>query len=221
MSSNCNLVSNIYKSRKVLLEMLSDQGYDISEYDLSSMNEVNTMIHNSQLDMFLTKIEPNPDTGIHKKVYICYHLGKNFAGKGISKANLNNLITDDGIIYNDDKLSKNDDLIIITNGDINETITNELNMIYLNKGIFIIIQNLKRLLFNILKHNIVPNHRVITKLELEDVKKQYNILNVSQLPEISRYDPVSQCIGIRPGDVCEIIRPSKTSITTKYYRVCV
>ena len=43
----------------------------------------------------------------------------------------------------------------------------------------------------------------------------------ADLPDISRFDPVSLAIGMRPGQVCEIIRPSKTSIKGTYYRVCV
>ena len=39
-------------------------------------------------------------------------------------------------------------------------------------------------------------------------------------PDISRSDPVAKAIGIRPGEVCEIIRPSKTAISAPYYRIC-
>ena len=46
-------------------------------------------------------------------------------------------------------------------------------------------------------------------------------MNDNQFPIISRFDPVAQSIGIRPGQVCEIIRPSKTAIIAPYYRVCV
>ena len=52
------------------------------------------------------------------------------------------------------------------------------------------------------------------------MKKRYNIVNDTELPEISRYDPVAQAIGMRPGQICKIIRPSKTAITTDYYRIC-
>ena len=42
----------------------------------------------------------------------------------------------------------------------------------------------------------------------------------TQWPEISRFDPVMLVIGIKPGEVCEIIRPNKSSIVEKYYRLC-
>ena len=43
----------------------------------------------------------------------------------------------------------------------------------------------------------------------------------SQWPEISRFDPVAQAIGLRPKQVCKIIRSSETSITNEYYRICI
>jgi DNA-directed RNA polymerase subunit H (RpoH/RPB5) len=51
--------------------------------------------------------------------------------------------------------------------------------------------------------------------------KKYNIDELSQFPEISRFDPVACVIGIKPNEICEINRPSKTSINANYYRICV
>lgn len=55
---------------------------------------------------------------------------------------------------------------------------------------------------------------------VEELKKRFNLKNTGELPTISRYDPVAQAIGMRPGEVCKITRQSKTSITTNYYRIC-
>ena len=76
-------------------------------------------------------------------------------------------------------------------------------------------------MFNILDHVLVPPHRILSNNEVVEVKKRYNITEDTQFPDISRFDPVAQIIGIRPGQVCEIIRPSKTAITGLYYRICV
>ncbi len=74
--------------------------------------------------------------------------------------------------------------------------------------------------FNILKHILVPPHRVLNDKEVLAVKTRYNVMNDNQFPDISRFDPVAQAIGIRPGQVCEIIRQSKTAISATYYRIC-
>ena len=56
--------------------------------------------------------------------------------------------------------------------------------------------------------------------EEQTIRNKFNIREDSQFPEISRFDPVAMALGLRPKELCEIIRPSKTSIETKYYRLC-
>jgi DNA-directed RNA polymerase subunit H (RpoH/RPB5) len=57
--------------------------------------------------------------------------------------------------------------------------------------------------------------------EVQTIMKKYNITDKTQFSDISRFDPVARVIGLRPGQVCHIIRPSKTAIQANYYRVCV
>ena len=68
---------------------------------------------------------------------------------------------------------------------------------------------------------MVPQHKILSSKDKEDFFKKYNIVNNNQIPEISRFDPVAQVIGIKPNEVCEIIRPSKTAVESTYYRTCV
>ena len=205
------LISSIYNSRKIILNLMKKQNYNIDEYSNFSINEVNSMLQNNQLDI---KLEKNTK---ENKAYIHYYLGK--TAKTITAKNLQDMIDDLFVV--EEILTKNDTLFIILKTDINETITNVLKNIWEKDGIFIVIINIQRLQFNILEHSLVPPHRILSNDELEEVKIKYNINKLSQLPEISRFDPVAQVIGIRPGQVCEIIRSSKTAVTCKYYRVCI
>ena len=118
-------------------------------------------------------------------------------------------------------LTKNDTLLVVVKDEVNETMINTVKHIWESEKIFIILQPLKRLQFNILEHVLVPLHRVLTESEKIAIKRKYNIINDAQFPEILRFDPVAQAIGIRPGEVCEIIRPSKTAISASYYRMCI
>lgn len=212
--NSSSLISSVYKSRKIILNLMSRQGYNIEDYDNFSINEVNSMKLNNQLDMLLEKKDEDPITKKKDKIYIRYYLGKT-----IRPNNIHEMIDD---LFNiEEVLKKNDTLFIIIKDDINETLLNELKHIWESDGIFIVIQNIKRLQFNILEHTLVPPHRVINENEVKEVMKKYNITDKNQFPEISRFDPVSQVIGLRPGQVCEIIRPSKTAVLTNYYRVCV
>ena len=95
-----------------------------------------------------------------------------------------------------------------------------MKITFIKYNIFVNIINMKIFLFNILEHKYVPKHRILSEKEIDEVCEQYNIINDSEWPEISRFDPVAKTIGIKPGQLCEIIRPSKTAITSKYYRLC-
>lgn len=212
-----NLISSIYKSKNVLLELMKSQGYNISDYAGFSINEVNSMKVNNQLDMMLEKVQTDDDSNNNKsnKIYIRYYLTKN----QLSKKDLQEIIDD---LFNiEELLTTNDTLMIIVKDDANETLVNFIKHIWEQDNIFVIVQSLKRTQFNILEHKLVPPHRVLSNTEIVQIKKKYNIMDDNQFPIISRFDPVAQSIGIRPGQVCEIMRPSKTAIIAPYYRVCV
>jgi DNA-directed RNA polymerase subunit H (RpoH/RPB5) len=210
--NSSSLISSIYKSRKTIIDLMKTQNYNVNEYANFSINEVNSMYQNKQLDISLEK---NTDSDEKNKVYIHYILEK----PTLRSAELQEIIDD---LFNlEETLTKNDTLIIIIKEDMNETLTNEVKHIWERDNIFVTIINIKRLQFNILEHQLVPPHRVLPLNELLLIQKKYNITKLTDLPEISRFDPVAQVIGIRPGQVCEIIRPSKTAIKSYYYRVCV
>jgi DNA-directed RNA polymerase subunit H (RpoH/RPB5) len=208
------IISYVYKCRKIVLELMETQGYNVDDYSNFSINEVNSMKQNNQLDMLLEKKEEDPVTKRKNKIYIRYYLGKT-----IKAANLQDMIDD---LFNlEEILKKEDTLFIIIKDEPNETLINELKYIWESDGIFIVIENIKRLQYNILKHDLVPQHSILPEMEVNEIMKKYNITDKIQFPDISRFDPVARVIGLRPGQVCQIIRPSKTSIRTKYYRICI
>ena len=207
-----SLISQVYKSRSVILELMKKQGYNVSEYEGFSVNEVNTMKTNNQLDMMLEKISPE-NAEPNKKIYIRYYLTK-----ALRPNNLQEMIDD--LFHVEETLTKKDTLFVVVKDDINDTLIGTLKHIWESDKIFIVLQPLKRLQFNILEHILVPPHRVLSSEETIEVKKRYNVMDDYQFPDISRFDPVAQAIGIRPGEVCEIIRPSRTAISAPYYRIC-
>ena len=209
-----SLTSLIYKSRKNILELMEKQGYNINDYSNFSITEVNSMKQNNQLDILLEINEVVPNTYRKNKIYISYYLSKM-----IRPSNIQEMIDD---LFNlEEVLTKEDTLFIIIKDDMNDTIISELKQIWEKDGIFIVIENIKRLQFNILNHSLVPEHTIINTTEVEEMMKRYNINNKTDLPDISRFDPVARVIGLRPGNICKIIRPSKTAITTVYYRICI
>ena len=208
------LISTVYTSRNTILDLMGKQGYNIEDYANFSVSEVNSMKQNNQLDMLLEKKEEDPVTKRKNKIYIRYYLGKT-----IRPANLQEMIDD---LFNLEEILKKDDtLFIIIKDEINETLTNELKHIWESDGIFIVVENIKRLQFNILDHELVPEHTIVPESEVVNIMKKYNITDKIQFPDISRFDPVARAIGLRPGQLCHIVRPSKTAIEANYYRICI
>ena len=208
------IISTVFTSRNTILDLMGKQGYNIEDYANFSISEVNSMKQNNQLDMLLEKKDEDPLTKRKNKIYIRYYLGKT-----IRPANIQEMIDD---LFNlEEILKKEDTLFIIIKDEINETMTNELKHIWETDGIFIVIENIKRLQFNILDHEMQPKFDIVPESEVVNIMKKYNITNKIQFPDISRFDPVSRAIGLRPGQLCHIVRSSKTAIQANYYRLCV
>lgn len=203
MDENTSL---IYNSRKYILEILEERGFDISEYSNFTINELNIIIENNQLDIL---VNDNND----KKVYVRYHINK-----AIRQNNISEYIDD---LFNvENILSKKDDLIIIIKEEPNDTIEKAIKDIWIKDEIYVSIINIKRLQFNILKHILVPNHIILSREEEIEFKNNFNIQKSSEIPYIGYLSPVCQVLGVRPGNILKITRPSRTSIDSVFYRIC-
>jgi DNA-directed RNA polymerase subunit H len=71
---------------------------------------------------------------------------------------------------------------------------------------------------DILKHEFVPKHEVLTAAEKKELLEGMGITE-RQLPKILDSDPVIKKIEAKPGDVVKITRKSQTSGETVYYRL--
>lgn len=205
-------INDIYNARKVLINILERRGFDTTGYNNFNVNEIQSMAENDQLDMLLNSKEEDGGEPI-KKMFVKYHLTK------LSNPAVYDIIDD--LFSVDDILSKKDELIIIVKDKPNVKIQQLVELIYKTDSIYFNISSVKEYMFNILDHNMVPQHRVMTNAEKENVKTKYNVVKDKEFPEISRFDPVAKVIGLRPGQLCEIIRPSPTSIKSIYYRLCI
>lgn len=212
-SSNSSRIISIYKSRNTILELLDNQDYNTDDYLGFSINEIDAMLKNSQLDMLLTH---NKDG---KKVYVKYYFNVKQTTRQIKPQTLDDIIED--LFSIEEVLTKNDTLVIIIDDEPNDTILAKMRYLYDHDGIYVVIHNIQRLQFNIMNHSLVPAISVLTDEESTELRTKYNLKNNTQLPEISRFDPQALAIGLRPGQICAIERESMTAMEYKYYRICV
>jgi DNA-directed RNA polymerase subunit H len=72
--------------------------------------------------------------------------------------------------------------------------------------------------FDILKHELVPEHNIINENEKKELFEKLKITE-RNLPKILSNDPVVKEMGAKEGDVLKIVRKSQTSGKSVYYRV--
>ena len=80
--------------------------------------------------------------------------------------------------------------------------------------------------FNVLEHKLVPEHRVLSDKEAEEVLKRLRVTK-DQLPKIRRDDPAIQILekakksAIPEGAVVRVTRLSDTAGVTEAYRLVI
>ena len=73
---------------------------------------------------------------------------------------------------------------------------------------------------NVLKHDMVPDHEIMSEEEVSALLTTYNI-TTEQLPKVFHDDPAVKVIGAEADDVIRIIRTSHTAGRAESYRLVV
>jgi DNA-directed RNA polymerase subunit H len=74
--------------------------------------------------------------------------------------------------------------------------------------------------FNVLEHDLVPDHAKLSEDEVQVILKQYGITR-GQLPKIKTSDVVVKQIEAKPGEVLKITRKSLTAGQAVSYRLVI
>lgn len=192
-----SIATLVYRSRQILCKYMESRGKDASAYAGESIQDIENMVINDNVRMEF------------EGVYVIYYLGK-----GIRDSHIKGYIEEL-------ELKIEDELIVVIMNNPNDTIQKFQEYVFHNDKLFVNVISIEYLQFNILDHHMVPEHTILTEEEKEEVCNAYYITKDDQFPEISRFDPVARAIGLRPGQLCKILRNSKTAIQSEYYRLCI
>jgi DNA-directed RNA polymerase subunit H (RpoH/RPB5) len=214
MESKSIYLSKLYKSRMNIIDYLSKMGYQCSSYEQFSMEELDILQKTDSLDFMVVR-----DTDKCYVKYMTEDANTKNPANSVKKLNISNIIDD--MFTQEGILGPQDTLVLITNDYSVESIHKALKNIWELKKLYVVLFDLKQLQLNVLKHRLVPKHTKLSESEKVTLYQQLNIEEDSQLPEISRFDPVAKTLFLRPGEVCRITRFDKISYTNDYYRVCI
>ena len=198
-------ITEIHTSRKNLLKQLKMGGYNVDSHE-STLSEIYYMDEHNELDFKVSS-----DNGDILSV------------KYLKTINSKGLQTITSELFNEDGFDPNiNKILIMVDAEPNASVQETVKQIYAEENVCLIVYNIKRLLFNIQEHKMVPKHRILSDIEKSSFLEKYTVVNPkSELPTISRFDPVALSIFIKPGQICEITRSTINGLTSNYYRLCV
>ena len=241
-------IKKIAKSREILKELLEEE-WETDDLPILTEEEIRHLYNTSEVK---NTIYNNFGKGTvcnfsldHKildiKLHVIYYNFPDFNKKKIKiTKSIETKITN---LYDNDLIGKLDNLFIIINENITESIiqiktklNNKLqtdiditpvkedivknNLNLTNKHFkYLDIYSLNSLQFNINKHELVPKHRVVRNNdEINKILEKSNATK-NQLPIINREDPIAKINRMVPGDICEITRLNRKG-ENLYYRIC-
>jgi DNA-directed RNA polymerase subunit H (RpoH/RPB5) len=221
------ILIDIYTSRKILITMLKDRGFNVESYSSYSKTDLNLLFEKSNKKIYESNeigpldilVKKTNEYGKEETLFVKYRLDKFKKIKSLEQQIID--------IYNT-VLNNDETLIIIHLDNIKfKPVKKESNVelfiddLLIKHGYFVQLYGIKNLLFDVRKNFTVPEHKLITKKEQEELFIKYNIKKDSNFPTIRREDPQAKFIGLKPGEICHILKPSLTNIYSSYYRMCV
>ena len=224
-SYNLTLNDLIVKSRKHLLEMLQDRGFNTKKVNSISDNELIKLFDKHKMDKMESSSSLGPldmvlTTPEGLKVVVKYRLDEKFKKSDKLHEQINE-------IFKKNKLNPDTDCLIMLNikriylkpGEKDNTVQNFVNKCLAEKK-FVQFFGLENLMFNISKHDFVPKHIIMKSNEVREMLNFYNC-KVEHIPVIKREDPMAKYIGLRPGQIVKIKSYNATTGFSESYRRCV
>ena len=90
-----------------------------------------------------------------------------------------------------------------------------------DNSIFLQLAHVESFMFCVLDHELVPRHEIISPAEYCAFAKSNGIAETTDgLPVILSNDPVAIFIGMYPGELCKITRPSVHTGSSTFFRIC-
>jgi len=201
----------VVRSRSTILEILENRGYNVDLYKGVSPVEIDKFAMTS-LDLLKISAEKIKDGfAPMEKITVLYWLEP---VKNKLETELKKLFDEGGI-----DVTKNE-LVVILSEPPHEAFglqaSKQWTLLKARIGFF----HLKQIISNPASHIMVPRHRKLSEEECDFVIKKLKLKSKSELPHIKYNDIQSRVLGLVPGDIVEIRRPSETVGEYTLFRVC-
>jgi len=210
----------LYRSRQTLLEIQRAKGYITKPYDKFGPFEIEKMSAGDKENALGMVLERPIPEGVNApaKCYIEYALPKVKNRLAGYVAKLVNALTSNTTDFNPARV----EIIVLTIESIGDTFHNYAQSTLYKDGIRISFFDARTLVSNPMDHVLVPKHEIVPESEHAELLKKYNMKTKLNLPMIKFHeDIIGRIIGLVPGSIVKITRPSSQAGEYIIYRVCV
>ena len=189
------ILKKLWKSRNIMLEILLYRGYPVEDSDYMEYED------------FLEKTKTKEEDEILKSMILEYErtLTDKIIVVWLSETSTK-VIRD---IQADMTLSKVNRAILVTGNKLSAASKGYITSLSL-KNILINVYPLEEAQYNIMKHELVPTHRICSTSKKRKILEGYSV-DEDQIPYIKFSDPVIRHIGAIHGQLIEITRNSDTA----------
>lgn len=205
-----HLSTYLNTSRPIVKELLSERGYDTTEV--------------SDTMPIITKGECIPPIKLNKAdemIQVHYEVSTTRTNHKKISTSVKQIVES----INESDNQKHLTIMFIVCDGMTPSVKEACRVLSDKYSIFIQIFPIRSLMFNITKHVIVPKHTRISKESyasyIGEFLESLHINSLDNIPKIIETDAVAMYIGLRPGDLCKITRPSKSAGVHIVYRYCV
>ena len=204
----------LYRSRITLIKILKENGYDTKDYERFSPWEIEAMaIGQTSFQMDLKKTNPEGPITNCRVVYSLQKLKQKLNG---FLSNLTNTEDPNSI----DPLTT--EVIVILLEDVAEVFHKAALDEWLKNKLHIRFFKAHTIVYDPRDHTLVPPHEKLPSEAHADFMKENYIRSKGNLPVIRFHeDIIARILGLLPGDIVKITRPSPSAGLYDIYRVCV
>ena len=205
-----NIADILLRSRQTILDILEDRGYDTTPYRNIAPDQILTLASKNSraLDIIVKR---RTEAAPCERAYVLYTLQQPIRLR---------IATFTRDVYEDQGPQHGDDIIVILNEPYNEVFDKTSLQMWQQKKERITFFHLKQVVVHLGRHSLVPPHRKLTNDESKEEMARLYLNQKSQLPLIKHSDIQSRIMGLVPGDIVEILRPSPTAGVARVLRIC-
>lgn len=217
----------IIRSRHTLLEILEDRGYDTTAYRNIANEQILTLARGAPaaLNMIVPRkaVAASEEAGAElmapcERAVVSYQLFTSI------RLRMGTFVRDIFEIAPDatetSAIKETDDIIVVLNEPYHEIFDKTALQMWQTRKIRMVFFHVKQLVVHPGRHVLVPPHKKMSPEEVDAAIERLHITHKSQLPLIKHHDIQARVLGLVPGDIVKILRPSPTSGVAEVLRIC-